>query len=91
MDKYDEDNGVLTINEFELHDITAGLNSDNTVLKLIGIEGEGGGAPRIRLIIKDTERMDEYTRTVLENFANQVLGMLNTLDNVMHQLAGYTC
>jgi hypothetical protein len=91
MAKYDEDSSVLTINEFELHDITAGLNSDNTVLKLIGIEGDGGGTPRIKLIIKDPERMDEYTRTVLESFANQVLGMITTLDNVLHQLAEYTC
>lgn len=91
MATYDEDSGVLTINEFELHDITAGLNNDSSVLRLVGLEGDGGGAPKIKLVVKDGDRMDEYTRTILEAFTNQVLGMLNTLDNILHQLAEHTC
>ena len=82
MKTFDEETGILTINEFDLHDL---------IIALPYVFDKSGIVQRVKIVPTEPDKFDEHLATRWEGRMNRLLDGMYDLDGMFHDDAEYTC
>jgi len=93
MSTFNEKTNVATVNEFELHDLVARLNSTKFLEEIGLVTENGGGSPQFEMTIEnpDEQKIDIEAFKAFVIRLNKVMDELGDLDSQYHDIASYTC